>query len=178
MKRHFAIALSAILTSTGCATLETSTQRVRVLTEPAGAHVAALEDAGRKELGPSPVHYERSYSAYRCGNVAWLTPVATTLLSGAAGFGLAYVATSRNDKLDSAWQSGGLFAAVGLAAGVAIAARCRMKDGTVPEHRDIHVVFEASKEGHQAVATPLLIPSKAEEIRLVLPPAIGSTEAK
>lgn len=168
--RPLTLALAVLLT--GCASLQTTTQRVRVVTEPAGATVAALEDGGRKELGASPVQYERSYQTYRCSKLTWLLPLGTVALAGGAGFGLAYATTKRNDAYDSAWQNGALFGAIGLAVGVAVAAECLLKDGTQPsEQRAAHVVIEAAKDGFRPASRPLQIPSETEELRLELPAA-------
>lgn len=163
----------------GCATLETGTQRVRIVTEPPGAAVAALEDDDRKELGPAPVEYRRAYQAYRCGTAPWLTPLLTTVLGGGGGFGIAWVSTARNDRFDSAVANGTLFAAVGLALGIAVLAECRMKDGEVLDHKEIRVTVEASKEGYGTASEQLRVPSPTERLELKLPPlAAPAAEAR
>ncbi|MGC4119081.1 MAG: hypothetical protein QM765_31850 [Myxococcales bacterium] len=169
--------LLALAMTTGCASLQTTTHTVRVVTEPEGANVAVLEHDGRKDLGASPAEYKRDLETYRCGNIAWLIPVMTTLVGGGAGFGAGYAWTERNDKLNSGINTMALFAAVGLAAGIAVAAECRMKDGEVPEHKDVKLVFEAAKEGYLPVSAPLSIPAKTEELKLVLPPLGAATPA-
>lgn len=170
--RPLCLLLVLALVSSGCASLQPTTQRVRVVTEPAGARVAVLDDGGRKELGASPLEYERSYPAYRCSKLTWLLPLGTVALGGGAGFGLAYATTKRNDAYDSAWQNGALFGAIGLALGVAVAAECLLKDGTTPSDQSpAHLVVEASQEGFLSASTPLQIPSKVEELRLELPKA-------
>jgi hypothetical protein len=175
--RVLAFLLALSMLTTGCASLQTATQKVRVVTEPEGAQVAVMEEGGRKELGASPVEYQRSYQAYRCSMLTWLLPVATAAVAGGAGFGIAYATTARNDKLDSGWNNGALFAAIGLAVGIAVAAECRMKDGEVPDHREVRLVVEAAKEGFAPASAPLQVPSKTEELKLVLPPLPASTDA-
>lgn len=171
--RTLALALALSLT-TGCASLGTATQKVRVVSEPAGANVAVLDEVGRKELGAAPVEYQRDYQAYRCSNWVWLTPLGTAALGAGAGFGLAYATTHRNDKLESGWQGMALLGAVGLAVGLAVAAECWMKDGVVPEHRGVQVLIEAQKEGRRTMTVPLKVPSDTEELRLVLPELGGA----
>jgi len=176
MRRASILALTLSLT-TGCATLQTTTQKVRVVTEPAGAQVSVLDENGRKDLGASPAEVQRSYEAYRCSSAVWLIPVAAALVGGGAGFGVAYATTARNSPYDAGWNNGALFAAVGLAIGIAVAAECWMKDGVVPEHKDVRLLVEASQEGRQSVRLPLLVPSKVEELKLVLPP-LGAPAAE
>ncbi|MBI5549626.1 MAG: hypothetical protein HY901_37545 [Deltaproteobacteria bacterium] len=158
------------LTTTGCATLGSATQTVRVVTEPPGAQVAVLDHGGRQELGAAPVEYRKGYEAYRCSPLAWLLPAATVAVSGGAGFWLAYGTTARNDKLDSAWAAGSLFGAVGLALGIALTAECRMKDGVVPGHEDAQVVVEAFKDGFQSTSAPVQVPGLVKDLKLVLAP--------
>lgn len=174
MTRAVSLLLALAMTTTGCASLSTTTHSVRVVTEPEGASVAVMEPDGRKELGPSPAEYKRDLETYKCGNVVWILPVLTTLVGGGAGFGAAYAWTERNDKLNSGINTMALFAAVGLAAGIAVAAECRMKDGEVPEHKDVKLVFEASKDGYLPASAPLSIPARTEELKLVLPPLGGA----
>ena len=170
MTRILSVPLALALLTTGCASLQTTTQKVRVVTEPMGAQVAVLEEGNRKDLGVSPAEYQKSYQAYRCSKATWLLPLATALLAGGAGFGLAYATTARNDRSESGWNNGAVFAAVGLAVGIAVAAECWMKNGVVPEHRDVRVLVEANKEGYQPATAPLQFPSETEELKLVLPP--------
>jgi hypothetical protein len=172
----------AVVTLAGCATIGKTSQKVRVVTEPAGASVAVLDADGRAELGPSPVDYERSFDAYRCSPAAWLIPVATTLLGYGGGFGLAYATTHRlnnagtDNRVDAGIATGAVFAAIGLGLGIAIAAQCRMKDGDVPGHDDLRVIVEAHKDGFLPASATLKIPSDARQIDLVLPPASSPAE--
>ncbi len=173
--RLLALLLACSLT-TGCASLKRETHTVCVQTEPAGAQVAVLEPDGRKELGPSPAEYTREIDTYSCGNVAWLIPVASTLLAGGAGFGLAYATTSfnGNDRVNAGWNTGALFAAVGLAVGIAVAAECRMKDGEAAERKDVRLLFEATQDGYAPASAPLTLPAETNELKLVLPPLGGA----
>ena len=171
------IGLALLCALTGCATLESTSQKVRISTEPTGANVAVLEPDARRELGPSPVEYERRYDSYRCSKLAWLIPVGTTLLGGGAGFGLAYATTMRpnslgqDNRVDAGEATGAIFSAIGLAIGIAIAAECRMKDGVVPGHYEERFVVEAQKDGFLPASAPLKIPSELDKMELVLPPA-------
>ena len=170
------IVIALVASACGCATVQTTSQKVRILTEPPGASVAVLEADGRKELGPSPVEYERSYDAYRCSGAAWLIPVAATLVGGGAGFGLAFATTHRpnstgaDNRIDAGIAMGAVAAAIGVGLGIAIAAECRMKDGVVPGHRDLRVIVEAQKDGFLPASASLKIPSETGQIDLVLPP--------
>jgi hypothetical protein len=177
MKRPIrTVVVALVAASCGCATIAPTSQKVRVLTEPAGASVAVLEADGRKELGASPVEYERSFDAYRCSSAAWLIPVATTLLGGGAGFGLAFATTHRpnstgtDNRIDAGIAMGAVAAAIGLGLGIAVAAECRMKDGVVPGHHDLRVIVEAQKDGFLPASASLRIPSEDRQIELVLPP--------
>jgi hypothetical protein len=179
---RFVATLLAVCLATGCATLSTSTQRVRVVTEPTDASIAALEDSGRKDLGRSPINYQATYQAYHCSKLMYLLPVALVLAGFGGGFGLAYGTTHRNDSLgrddrvNAGLASGALFAGVGLGFGVGFAAECLMKDGETPDHHEARVIIEAHKDGFLPQSATLKIPSDAAEIRLELPPVVAPTE--
>jgi hypothetical protein len=165
--RSIAILLAVALT--GCATLSTSTQRVRVITDPPGASVAVLEDSGTKALGPSPVEYHREYQSYHCSPWIWTLPFGMAVVGGGAGVGISYASTVRNDRLDAAEQLGTLIGVAAFVLGIAIAGECFFKDEVVPEHKDVRVLLEASKDGYKSALAPLMVPSKVEELKLTLP---------
>ncbi|HEY3446287.1 MAG TPA: hypothetical protein VGK67_07970 [Myxococcales bacterium] len=173
-----AVSLLLVLAlANGCASLERSTRTVRVVTEPEGASVSVTEPDGRKDLGPSPVEYKREVESYKCGMLAWLIPVGMAAVGAGAGFGVAYATTARNDKVNSGLAGLAIFAAAGMAVGIAVAAECRMKDGEAPEHKDVKVLVEATKEGFAPASAPLKLPSRIEELKLVLPPLGGAPAA-
>ena len=167
--RTTALLASAALALSGCATLGPTTQKVRVVTEPPGASVAALEDSGLRQLGASPVEYQREVQTYRCSPWIWTLPFGMAIAGGGAGVGISYASTVRNNALDAAEQLGTLLGVAAFVLGIAVAAECYFKDGTVPEHKDVKVLLEASKDGYQSALGPVSFPSRVDELKLTLP---------